>query len=590
MNGKRLLPVIITAAAGVMLSLWGFFFLQGREQQVLEANFRSMARDQVATVEREIQANLEVLESLRAFYSAVPGVGFAEFTSFVQPLLQQHQTIQALEWIPRIPLEKRGEYVSQARRHFPQFEITERQAQGVMVPAGTRSEYFPVYHVAPYKGNEAALGFDLASNQTRLQALEAARASGHATATARITLVQEDANQFGFLVFSPVYEAGELQTADNGSGSLKGFVLAVYRIGNMIEKSLSYLAEQPLSIRIEDRGSDTAADLLFGPKHPEPPLAGLAYQADVAVADRRWTIRCTATAELLAGYDTTQSWFFLVAALLFTTAAAGFVGVSRNREVRVAELVGARTRELSASKRVAEKRAEELSEANQELEQFAYAASHDLQEPVRTLVSFSSLLRDDLGDELSPEAATDLKHITNAARRMQRLIRDLLALSRASRSALQMADVALEDCLGDSLNALRERVTETGARVEQVQLPVVSGDRRLLTQLFQNLLSNAMKFQRGDVAPVITIAAEQQDSMWLVEVKDNGIGVEQEYADQIFAPFKRLHRMEDYEGSGVGLAICRRAVERHGGRIWVESKPGDGSRFQFTLPAEKRNT
>ena len=216
------------------------------------------------------------------------------------------------------------------------------------------------------------------------------------------------------LAFSPVYEASELRTADNGSGSLKGFVLAVYRIGDMIEKSLSYLAEQPLSIRIEDRAAETAADLLFGPKHREPPPAGLAYQADVAVADRRWTIRCTATEELLAGYDTTQSWFFLVAALLFTTAAAGFVAVSRNREARVAELVGARTRELSASKRVAEKRAEELSEANQELEQFAYAASHDLQEPVRTLVSFSSLLRDDLGDELSPEAATDLKHITNS--------------------------------------------------------------------------------------------------------------------------------------------------------------------------------
>ncbi len=590
MSWKRLLPVIITAVAGVMLSLWGFLFLQGREQQVLEANFRSMARDQVATIEREIQANLEVLESLRAFYSAVPAAGFEEFTSFVQPLLQQHRTIQALEWIPRIPLEERSEYVSQARSHYPQFEITERQAQGVMVPAGTRSEYFPVYQVAPYEGNEAALGFDLASNPTRLQALEAARASRQPTATARITLVQEDSNQFGFLVFSPVYEAGELRTAGDHSRSLKGFVLAVYRVGDMIEKSLSYLTEQSLSLRVEDRSSDTASDLLFGVEHSAPAAAGLSYQADIAVADRRWTVRCTATPELLADYDTTQRWFFLGAALLFTTAAAGFVGVSRNREVRVAELVRARTGELSASKKVAEKRAEELSEANQELEQFAYAASHDLQEPVRTLVSFSTFLREDLGDELSPEAATDLEHITNAARRMQRLVRDLLALSRASRSALQMTEVALEDCVRDSLDALRERVTETGARVEQMQLPVVSGDRRLLTQLFQNLLSNAMKFQCGKETPAITIAARRQDSMWLVEVKDNGIGIEQEYADQIFAPFKRLHGLEDYEGSGVGLAICRRAVERHSGRIWVESKPGNGSRFQFTLPANEPKT
>ncbi len=400
--------MIVTAVAGVLLSLWGFLFLQGREQQLLEANFRSMARDQVASIEREIQVNLEVLESLRALYSAVPGVGHEEFTSFVRPLLQRHRTIQALEWIPRIPFEERSTYVSRARKHYPEFEITERQAQGVMVPAEERSEYFPVYQVAPYMGNEAALGFDLASNPTRLQALEAARASGEPTATARITLVQEDANQFGFLVFSPVYDTAEPKGAGKASDPLKGFVLAVYRVGDMIEKSLSYLSEQPLSLRVEDGSSGLTTDLLFGPEDSASTPESPSYQADVAVADRRWTIRCTATAELLAAYDTTQSRFFLVAALLFTAAAAGYVGVSRNREIRVAESVGARTTELSASRRIAEKRAEELSRANEELEQFAYAASHDLQEPIRTLVSFSTLLRDDVGDDLSPRGRDGL--------------------------------------------------------------------------------------------------------------------------------------------------------------------------------------
>lgn len=114
-----MLPVIVTAVAGVMLSLWGFFFLRAREQQVLEANFRSMARDQVATIEREIQVNLGILESLRAFYSAVPDASHAEFTSFVEPLLQEHRTIQALEWIPRVPLKERSEYVARARHHYP---------------------------------------------------------------------------------------------------------------------------------------------------------------------------------------------------------------------------------------------------------------------------------------------------------------------------------------------------------------------------------------------------------------------------------------------------------------------------------------
>jgi len=583
---------MVTAVAGVMLSLWGFFFLRAREQQVLEANFRSMARDQVATIEREIQVNLEILASLRAFYSAVPDAGHAEFTSFVEPLLQEHRTIQALEWIPRVPLEERSEYVSRARRHYPQFEITERQAQGVMAPAGIRPEYFPVYQVAPYQGNEAALGFDLASNPTRLQALNGARASGEPTATARITLVQENAKQFGFLVFSPVYEANESDAPRNDPASLKGFVLAVYRVGDMIDKSLSYLTEQPLRLRVEDPSSESEAALLFGPQQLANALVtsmdGLSYEADIAVADRHWRIMCSAKPELLAAYETAQSWFFLVAALLLTAAATGFVGVSRNREVHVAELVLARTRELWISKRTSEQHADELSEANQELEQFAYAASHDLQEPVRTLVSFSSFLREDLGNDLPPEAATDLEHITGAAHRMQRLIKDLLALSRAGRSTLEMKEVALGDCLTDSLDALRERLKETDALVEQGQLPVVSGDRRLLTQLFQNLLGNAITFQNGAQTPAIAITARQQDSMWIVEVKDNGIGVQQEYAEQIFAPFKRLHGMGEYEGSGVGLAICKRAVERHGGRIWVDSTSGDGSRFQFTLPAQRR--
>ena len=574
--------MIVTAVAGVLLSSWGFDFLRGREQQVLEADFRSMAHDQVVTIEREIHTNLEVLESLRAFYSMVPAAEFTEFTSFVEPLLARHRTIQALEWIPRVSLEQRGTYESRARRRYPNFEITEREEQGLMVAARTRNEYFPVYHVAPYEGNEAALGFDLASNETRLQALDSARATGLPTATAKITLVQEDASQFGFLVFSPLYKGGE------GSAFLYGFVLAVYRIDDMIEESLSYLSDQPLLVRIEDRPLDNPGDLLFGPLEPPIAAGGLSYEADIAVANRMWTVRCIATAELVAAYQSTQSWFFLMAALLFTAAAAGFVGVSRNREGRVAELVLARTRELSDSKRVAEEHAKRLLEANQELEQFAYAASHDLQEPVRTLISFSSFLRDDVGDNLSPEAATDLDHITSAALRMQRLIKDLLALSRAGRSPLQMTEVPLEDCLRDSLDALRERLSETGARVEQLKLPVVAGDRRLLTQLFQNLLSNAMKFQRGEVTPEITVAARQQDSMWLVQVKDNGIGVENEYVDQIFAPFKRLHGMAEFEGTGVGLAICKRAVERHGGRIWVESSQDNGSCFQFTLPAVQR--
>ena len=151
---SKSLPVVGTVVVGVVLSLWGFLFLQIREQRVLSADFRAMAGDQVSTIEREVLANLEVLESLRAFYNAVPRVGPEQFESFAEPLLRQHRTIQALEWIPRVPNEEKGRYISQARDKYPAFNITERQAQGVMIPARERSEYFPVYYVEPYEGNE----------------------------------------------------------------------------------------------------------------------------------------------------------------------------------------------------------------------------------------------------------------------------------------------------------------------------------------------------------------------------------------------------------------------------------------------------
>ena len=230
-----------------------------------------------------------------------------------------------------------------------------------------------------------------------------------------------------------------------------------------------------------------------------------------------------------------------------------------------------------------EERAAELAESNAELEQFAYIASHDLQEPVRSLVAYSTLLREDLGKELSEDAATDLDYITKAANRMQRLITDLLAYSRAGRAAMKTETVSLDECVDESFEALRSHLEQSGVRIERQALPTVVGDATLLTQLYQNLLSNAVKFA-GEGQPVVELTAQQTGDVWTLGVRDNGIGLEPEYAEQIFEPFKRLHGITKYQGTGIGLAICRKSVDRHGGRIWVESKPAEGAHFKFTLP------
>jgi PAS domain S-box-containing protein len=224
----------------------------------------------------------------------------------------------------------------------------------------------------------------------------------------------------------------------------------------------------------------------------------------------------------------------------------------------------------------------ELARLNTELEQFAYVAAHDLQEPARKVISFATLLEKDFEGELPGNARNDLHYITDAARRMQQLISDLLTLSRAGRTAMTSEAVALDDCLDTALDTLAINIEETGAEIIRDALPTVEGDRTLLTQLFQNLVSNALKFCDED-HPEVHITANRTPNAMVFGVRDNGIGIEPEYASQIFQPFKRLHGRGEYEGTGIGLAICQKAADRHRGDIWVESEPGKGSHFRFTI-------
>lgn len=229
----------------------------------------------------------------------------------------------------------------------------------------------------------------------------------------------------------------------------------------------------------------------------------------------------------------------------------------------------------------------ELVALNAELDDFTNVASHDLQEPLRTLTAFSDMLRKDLNQSLPERAAQDLGFITDAARRMQTLIQDLLALSRTGRVAKKREKVSLGECADRALEALAIRMKETAARVTRDDLPEVWGDSTLLTQVYQNLIGNALKFG-GDQPPVIRLTAEERNGSPVFGVKDNGIGIESGYAQQIFQPFRRLHNRAEYEGSGIGLAICHKIVERHGGKIWVDSEPGKGAHFRFTITHRRR--
>ena len=246
---------------------------------------------------------------------------------------------------------------------------------------------------------------------------------------------------------------------------------------------------------------------------------------------------------------------------------------------RAEEAVADRTVQLERMNR-------KLVALNAELDDFTYVAGHDLQEPLRNLAAFIQLLREDLGDSLSQKAARDLGFITEAATRMQTLIQGLLALSRTGRVAKKKEKVSLNECADRALQALSLRLKETGAQITRDKMPEVWGDSTLLTELYQNLIGNALKFSK-EPRPIIWLTVEAQGDDQIFGVKDNGIGIEPKYAQQIFQPFRRLHGRAEYEGSGIGLAICRKIVERHGGKIWVDSEPGHGAHFRFTISDKK---
>ena len=227
-----------------------------------------------------------------------------------------------------------------------------------------------------------------------------------------------------------------------------------------------------------------------------------------------------------------------------------------------------------------------LTESNMALEQFAYVASHDLQEPLRTVGAYAQLLARDYKDKLDDAARGFLDLIVNGAQRMSALVENLLTFARVQTEIDRPSSYSLDQDLETALTQLGQLIDETQAVVTHDPLPTMQADQGQMVRLFQNLVGNALKYRKADTPPAIHVSAEQKNSAWVITVQDNGIGFDPKYAKDIFSPFKRLHGQQEYSGTGIGLAICLRIVERHGGHIWADSKPGQGASFHFALPVE----
>jgi light-regulated signal transduction histidine kinase (bacteriophytochrome) len=262
--------------------------------------------------------------------------------------------------------------------------------------------------------------------------------------------------------------------------------------------------------------------------------------------------------------------------------------IKRSREIQelnfeLENKVKERTETLLKREATLEKQNKKLQNQNKELEQFTYIASHDLQEPLRSLISFSELLEKEFIGKLGENGEFYINFISKSSKRMQLLVKGLLDYSRIGREK-NLVEIDCNQIMKDVLSDMIITIKESGAEITISDLPQLKGYETEIRQLFQNLVSNALKFRKKDTTPKIEIFAQKREDDWLFSVHDNGIGIEENNKQKLFVIFKRFNNREEYEGTGIGLAHCKKIVELHGGTIWADSKFGEGSTFYFTIP------
>jgi light-regulated signal transduction histidine kinase (bacteriophytochrome) len=345
------------------------------------------------------------------------------------------------------------------------------------------------------------------------------------------------------------------------------------------------MLQHGLSVRYEFAEAEAAEDGLrmIREVHPDcilldfrlPDLNGLEFLAEAS--------RITAPAEVAIVMLTGQG-DERVAAEAIKSGAQEYLSKGRLEADTLHTAIQSALR-LSAAQRELESQRVQLERSNRDLERYARVVAHDLQAPLKNISAGLSGLRDRSGARLDQKSAEFVSEAIENAGRMAGLIRDILDYSRARADTTPFATVDMSKTAGVATANLREEINTTGATVGIEPLPTVEGNESQLLQLLQNLIGNAIKY-RSRAAPVIRVRADRQGDHWRFAVADNGMGIDSKHTDRIFEPFIRLHPASEIEGTGVGLAICRAVVERHGGRIWVESEPGKGSTFYFTLPAQ----
>ncbi len=572
-------------------------------RKIAEERFVARTTEITNQIVKRIQSNRTILRGGSALFAAQKDISREQWRLYAENLRvkETHPGIQGFGFSKVIPPAELKVHIAQVRgERFPDYTVR---------PEGKREIYTSIIYLEPFdERNRRAFGYDMFSEPVRRAAMEAARDADRTTMSGKVTLVQETDKdvQAGFLLYVPVYKKGMPDTtvAERRS-ALLGYVYSPFRMKNLM-KGIIGPTVHDYDLEIYD-GTDLTEDALMFDRNEEGYAYSLSKNSQrlftvktvVKLYGHDWTLYYSSLPTFEALYERHVPRGILFTGLVISLLLFLVIRAQENARaqalVMLIDITSSRdelAREVNERKAVEEsleRVMENLERSNKELEQFAYIASHDLQEPLHKIMAFGDLLKARAYESLNEQNRDYVNRMQKAATRMRQLIDDLLMYSRVTTRGKEFEPVSLSDALSDALSVLDHRIEESRGEVIVGTLPTVMADRMQMAQLFQNLIGNALKFRKSDLPPLIRVSGRTlEDGSAEISIEDNGIGFDEKYLDRIYTLFQRLHGRDEYEGTGIGLALCSKIVERHRGTITAQSKPGEGATFIVTLPHESK--
>lgn len=576
---RTLLILGITVSVGVSLSILTALFVYQWEVSQQQNNFQKQIDNIKISLQRSLNRYTDVLSFLGDYYTVKQGeIERQEFKDFVTRSLQTYPGIQALEWADLVTESERLSYEQKIQAEgYSNFQITELTPDNRLIPAQNRPYYLPVTYVVPFLGNEAAFGFDLNSSYPRVTALEAARDTGKIHATGRIRLVQEQRNQYGFLMFLPFYTTTypPLNSAQR-INQFKGMLVGVFRISDVVEESLAELSYQ-VDFSLEDRNASaaeqflgcynaltqTVTTVLENCTSAENKISRFLCPSNctrfLTIGQRQWSVEFAPSASYSFSI-TYRAWATLLIGFLLTFILVWFLYNLQNELTRIQVL-------------------------NDLKQRFFSIASHELRTPLSTILLCAESLQLNYQSLSETQKQTNIERIHNTATQMSQQITDLLTLTRAEVGKLEFQPelLAVVPFCQQTIAQIQTGIVQP-IIFEFTCNPKAFWDRKLIGSLLSNLLSNAAKYSSFDTEITVNLRCENETA--ILEVRDRGIGIPLCDRDRVQNPFQRGSNVRDIVGTGLGLAIVQVAVELHQGEWQIESIEHQSTTVTVNLPLE----